>query len=149
MGQESLAPPGKDALYPFGVDIANWIRAARLHKKWTQTQLADHLGLTKGNISGWENRRHQPSFDQLLRVEALTGYPLLSHDASTVAFSVAEPAAPPPLPPRDFTDRREVSDTDWDTLQAVKVMFSDTEIEDLKRRYRLLQQRAELIKPTS
>lgn len=32
--------------------------------------------MSKGNVSGWENGRHKPSFDQMKRISALTGYPL-------------------------------------------------------------------------
>ena len=35
------------------------------------------MGLTKGNISGWEKGRHNPSFNQLLTIEELTNYPLI------------------------------------------------------------------------
>ena len=53
-----------------------WVRAARKHAQLTQDGLAEKLEMSKGNVSGWENGRHKPSFDQMKRISALTGYPL-------------------------------------------------------------------------
>lgn len=55
--------------------------------------------MTKGNISGWENNRHEPSYQQMLRISYLTGYPLphLSPGMPTGQTSAAEP--PPPYYP--------------------------------------------------
>ena len=38
-----------------------------------------------------------------------------------------KPVAAPPLPGRDFADRREVSETDWALLQAVKIVVPEAE----------------------
>src|SRR5690606_22231629 len=40
----------------------------------TQEKLGESLGLSKGNISAWENGRHEPSFDQLKRIGELTSF---------------------------------------------------------------------------
>lgn len=53
-----------------------WVRAARKHAQLTQDGLAEKLEMSKGNVSGWENGRHKPSFEQMKRIAALTGYPL-------------------------------------------------------------------------
>lgn len=58
------------------MELKEWIKAARLHKGFTQEQLGVELDLTKGNISGWENGRHEPSYHQLLKIQHITGYPL-------------------------------------------------------------------------
>lgn len=50
-----------------------WIKAARLSAQLTQTELADAMGVTKGNVSAWENARHEASHDQLLRIAQITG----------------------------------------------------------------------------
>lgn len=42
----------------------------------TQTELGDALGVTKGNVSAWENGRHEPSYSQMLRIADLTKAPL-------------------------------------------------------------------------
>lgn len=56
--------------------IGNWVRNAREHRRWTQTQLADEMGVTKANVSHWERGAHEPSYRQLIRIKHLTGYPL-------------------------------------------------------------------------
>jgi transcriptional regulator with XRE-family HTH domain len=46
----------------------------------------------------------------------------------------AQPAAPPPAPPRNFEDRHWVSDSDFATLQAVHVVFTPEQIADIRTR---------------
>lgn len=58
-----------------GMDIKDWILAARNHAKITQTQLGDRLGVSKGNVSAWENGRHEASYDQLIKIAEITAYP--------------------------------------------------------------------------
>lgn len=53
-----------------------WVRAARNHANLTQDGLAAKMEMSKGNVSGWENGRHKPSFEQMKRISALTGFPL-------------------------------------------------------------------------
>ena len=67
-------------LYSGEMDIPTWVRSARKHKSLTQEQLATRLKLTKANISAWETGRHEPGFNQLKLIEAITGFPLMSHD---------------------------------------------------------------------
>lgn len=59
----------------FGI-LARYIKEARLSAKLTQDQLAEELGMTKGNVSGWENDKHHPSPQQLATVARITGKPL-------------------------------------------------------------------------
>jgi transcriptional regulator with XRE-family HTH domain len=58
------------------VQLNEWIKAARKRAELTQEQLGERLDVTKGNVSAWENGRHQPSYSQLKRIEEITGYPL-------------------------------------------------------------------------
>lgn len=79
------------------MELKDWVRAARTHKGWTQEQLGDVLGVTKGNVSGWENGRHQPGWPQMLKIEEATGYSIRHLDA-TLGYrnlnpGVAEPRA--------------------------------------------------------
>lgn len=67
--------------------LMNWVRAARKAKGWTQQQLGDELGLTKANISGWENGRHLPSFAQILKISELTGHAIPGDPASGLVFA--------------------------------------------------------------
>lgn len=80
-GQVLLAPDG-DRL-PYAVSVAktrtylgSWLRAARESRGWTQDRLGDALGVTKQNVSHWETGKHEPSFEQILRIRDLTGHPL-------------------------------------------------------------------------
>lgn len=57
------------------MEMKDWIRAARLHAKLTQERLAECMGLTKGNISAWENGRHEASHEQLIKLASVTGFP--------------------------------------------------------------------------
>ncbi len=63
-------------LYHDKMEIKVWVKTARTSAELTQEQLGDMLGLTKGNVSGWENGRHEPSWSQMLRISDITNYPL-------------------------------------------------------------------------
>ena len=54
--------------------IGQWIKAARAHAKLSQDALASRLGVSKGNVSHWENDRHRPGLDQILTIAKVTGY---------------------------------------------------------------------------
>ncbi|MFM0630738.1 helix-turn-helix domain-containing protein [Paraburkholderia xenovorans] len=55
------------------MELKDWIRAARKAAGLTQEQLGERLGLTKGNVSAWENARHEPSYAQLQQIADLSG----------------------------------------------------------------------------
>lgn len=57
-------------------NIPEWVLAARQKAGWTQEELGEKLGLTRGNISSWEKGRHEPGFRQLMRISELTGHTL-------------------------------------------------------------------------
>jgi len=65
------------------MEMKSWIRLARKKAGLTQEQLADKLGLTKGNISAWENGRHEASFSQLTAIAELSGLPIGQDAAET------------------------------------------------------------------
>lgn len=56
--------------------LANWVRTARVKGGFTQDRLGELLGVTKANISAWENGRHDPSVEQMEKISELTGEPL-------------------------------------------------------------------------
>lgn len=56
---------------------------------------------------------------------------------SSINLSVAEP----PPPPADFQDRHWVSDSDWATLQAVKLFVSEVDLADMRQRAKILEDR--------
>lgn len=63
-----------DSLYDPRMELKEWIRAARKKAQLTQDQLAESLGMTKGNVSAWENGRHEPSYAQLQQISALADF---------------------------------------------------------------------------
>jgi phage repressor protein C with HTH and peptisase S24 domain len=62
------------------MDLPAWVRTARNNKKLTQEELGDALGVTKSNVSAWENGRHEPSYTQLRQIAALSGMALPNDD---------------------------------------------------------------------
>ncbi|WP_454763327.1 helix-turn-helix domain-containing protein [Cupriavidus campinensis] len=81
LGKEIIDLSCLDSLYYRAMEMKSWIRLARKKAGLTQEQLAEKLGLTKGNISAWENGRHEASFAQLAAIAQLSGLPI-GHDAS-------------------------------------------------------------------
>ncbi len=77
------------------MELKDWIRSARKHKGWTQEQLGDAMGVTKGNVSGWENGRHEPGYSQLTKISSLTGYSMayIDQDVRTGALVDEETTA--------------------------------------------------------
>ncbi|NVI06380.1 helix-turn-helix domain-containing protein [Paraburkholderia youngii] len=65
-----------DFLYPPRMEMRNWIRSARKKADLTQEQLGEKLGVTKGNVSAWENGRHEPSYAQIQEISVVTKYPM-------------------------------------------------------------------------
>ncbi|MBK0114568.1 MULTISPECIES: LexA family protein [Delftia] len=55
--------------------LKDWIKAARLHQKWTQEELGEAIGRSKANVGHWENGVHEPKFDQLVAIASATGFP--------------------------------------------------------------------------
>lgn len=56
------------------MDMKSWIYNARTRAELTQSQLGEKLGVTKANVSAWENGRHEASLDQLARIAEITNY---------------------------------------------------------------------------
>lgn len=73
-GQETLFLPGLEFLYTRQMDIGQWIRTARKLAGVNQEQLGEALGVTKGNVSAWENNRHEPSYSQMLKIAERAGW---------------------------------------------------------------------------
>lgn len=58
------------------MDISEWVKAARTKAAFSQEALAQALGVTKGNVSAWENSRHKPKLEQILTIGRATGFAL-------------------------------------------------------------------------
>lgn len=77
--KEKLNPTGIGELYHRGMEenvehniIAAYVREARKAAGLTQEKLGEKLGMTKGNISGWERGRHHPSPTQLAKIAKIS-----------------------------------------------------------------------------
>ena len=58
-------------------DIGNWVKSARLNADLSQEQLALALDLSgKSSVSAWETNKNGVSFDVMLKISDLCGYPL-------------------------------------------------------------------------
>lgn len=44
------------------------LRAARDAKGWTQSEAAEHTGISKESLSGYENGRERPPFERIVRI---------------------------------------------------------------------------------
>lgn len=53
--------------------LSEWVKAARQAAGIGQEELGAKLGVTRGNVSAWENGRHEPSFAQILAIANETG----------------------------------------------------------------------------
>lgn len=69
--QEKLSPVRKYFLYDVKMQIKEWIASARKDACITQDQLAEALGLTRGNVSAWENGRHEPNLSQIRKISVI------------------------------------------------------------------------------
>jgi transcriptional regulator with XRE-family HTH domain len=56
--------------------IGAWIRDSRKKCNMSQEALGTAMFVTKGNVSAWENSRHVPSINQLMKISQITGTPL-------------------------------------------------------------------------
>ncbi|VVD95940.1 peptidase S24 [Pandoraea iniqua] len=64
------------------MELKQWVRDARTKSGMTQTQMGDALGVSKANISAWENGHHEPSWSQMLKIRSMTGMPLPIDDGA-------------------------------------------------------------------
>jgi phage repressor protein C with HTH and peptisase S24 domain/DNA-binding XRE family transcriptional regulator len=58
------------------MELKHWIRSARKKGGLTQEELGERLGVSKGNVSAWENGRHEPSYAQIQEISVVTKYPM-------------------------------------------------------------------------
>lgn len=75
--------------------LKDWIKAARLHKKWTQQQLGDAVGRTKANVGHWEQGKHEPKLELIEAIAQATGYPAPFIGSSQEKFDANVKPAPP------------------------------------------------------
>jgi transcriptional regulator with XRE-family HTH domain len=104
--------------------VGDWVKNARKHKGLTQDALGDALGVSKSNVSAWENGHHEPSIDQWLRIAQLTGHPALPDAAGpSLPPEVAELAEY--LAALDETTRAAAVATAWTAIDLYRQRVAD------------------------
>lgn len=93
--QDNIDLLGTEFLYHSPMELNRWIIEARGRAHMTQQQLADALGVTKSNVSAWENSRHEPGWSQMLKIREVTGAPLPVDDAGATQAGASWPFAFP------------------------------------------------------
>ncbi|MBB5462909.1 XRE family transcriptional regulator [Paraburkholderia sp. Cpub6] len=88
--KEKRDPNRLDFLYPPRMEMRNWIRSARKKADLTQEQLGEKLGVTKGNVSAWENGRHEPSYAQIQEISVVTRCPMPDTQPSIGSMSALD-----------------------------------------------------------
>lgn len=118
-----------------------------------QRKLAAAIGKAPAQISQWINQTRTITEDSAREIEAKAKLPIgwldLDPDAPTrtgsfsaaphLASEAKRTVSPPPIPPRDFSDRRSVSGTDWDLLQDIKTAATPEEIEAIRARAAMIE----------
>lgn len=117
------------------------MREARKAAGLTQMEVSTALSVSQGTLSELEKTASGTTrlvdFATLYRVEPrwlATGEGPREVSASALA--------PPPVPPSDFRDRREVSDSDWGILEDVKLVLDKDELARIHERAEMLRQHA-------
>jgi SOS-response transcriptional repressor LexA len=82
--------------YP-GSEVALFVRACRLKLGKTQEEFGALYDCTKGNVSGWENGRHNPPFWIMSDMSTRSGVPLPMAARTTVSYmKLADSQSPAP-----------------------------------------------------
>jgi phage repressor protein C with HTH and peptisase S24 domain len=71
-----------------GIVLQEWIRKARSHAGLTQEELAEKIGRKQLAISRWERGERKPGGEDLLRIAAVTQYPLPEGDNQTQSIGL-------------------------------------------------------------
>lgn len=61
-----------------GFCLAENLRSLRKHMKWSQEELADKVGLNRGNIASYENGTAEPRICNLVKISHLFNIPVFS-----------------------------------------------------------------------
>ena len=72
--QENLDLGRATSIYTLAMKVGQWVKACRAAAAITQTTLGDALGVTKGNVSAWENDKHEPSYSQMVEIVRLARF---------------------------------------------------------------------------
>lgn len=122
------APLGRALGYKDGAYIRQMIEGERAISEKTITAIETMRG---GRFKGWFDKPEHGGDIHLS---------IIDHDAPLPSADMHPPAPPPPPPPPDFADGRTVSDSDWATLEAVKLLLPENELAELRARAERLRE---------
>jgi len=71
--------------------MKNQLRALREHRGWTQSALADQLGVSRQTINALENGRYDPSLPLAFRIATV-----FDHTIEEIFFPDEDPTHSPP-----------------------------------------------------
>lgn len=118
------------------IDLSKWVFAAREYAgpEMTQEKLAEHLGRTKANVSAMENGRSKPSFDQMIEIHRVTGYPLpyqqsagrdlINGNQTNTSYTLNQNSASKPT-------KEELNDADKHFLKSMPLLDIDVAVRHL------------------
>ncbi|MBK8459028.1 MAG: helix-turn-helix transcriptional regulator [Micropruina sp.] len=83
MGREAidLVPYARDAAQLMGANV----RVARINRRWTTSQLAEHVGCSRHTIAAIEHRKPSVAFGHVLNACAALGIQLFVPDPQELA----------------------------------------------------------------
>jgi phage repressor protein C with HTH and peptisase S24 domain len=111
-------------------------------KKVTQEALASAVGYSsQATIANAIARGSLPK--KLHKIAAVLGVRAEWIETGALPKEAGPVIAAPPSPPRDFSDRHEVSDTDFGLLQDVHLVMTDEELSALRTRAERLRRIAQ------
>lgn len=118
-----------------------------------QRRLAERIGKAPAQVSQWINRTRTITEDIAREIERAAKLPHGWMDSdpaaphTTGSYVAAPPPAtreappPPPKPPRDFSDRHQISATDWALLQDIKTAATPDELATIRKRAALIDRK--------
>lgn len=115
-----------------------WFNAAPMNGD--RAKLMRSTGLTKGRVSQLFDEAQPFGERAATALARRIGRPDDFFEGGVATRLIAEEPRPPGPA---FKDRHEVSDSDWATLQAVKTILSDAQLEEIRERFRVVEARAE------
>ena len=118
------------------INLSEWVLAAREYAgpEMTQEKLAEHLGRTKANVSAMENGRSKPSFEQMIEIHRVTGYPLpyqqsagrdlINGNQTNTSYTLNQNSVSKPT-------KEELSDADKHFLKSMPLLDIDIAVRHL------------------
>lgn len=122
--------------------VRTWLANALGAKdaKGRRAALAKRCGVSSQAVSGWL-KTGRITKKNLELATAFFGHGPTFTTTGTVARDAAARycLSPPPAPPRDFSDRHTVNESDWALLQDIKTAATEAELAEIRKRAATIQ----------